>query len=331
MRKDVKIGLTIGGVLLAVLIVYLLVPKNTDSGQYAGGPGSTNSVDERQEGTGSGYGSTAGSAGSTATSTPSTPTSPPQETTAGPTQPPAANPQTPAAPEQGSTPDAVPAPGDVASGTTAKTVDWERILMTGQIPAVPLAATPGDNGTNRPAPSDPFAPEVNYGSTVKPMPPGSSPGGPAATRSEPTVAPPKAGPREHVVQQGELLTTISLQAYGDARHYREILKANPGVDERKLRPGTKLILPDASTFSAPKAQLAGARQEPAIDPTKEYRVQPGDSLHKIAVKLYGKAGRADDLYEANKDKIGDDSSRLKVGTVLKLPDAPTAASAQSSR
>jgi nucleoid-associated protein YgaU len=74
-----------------------------------------------------------------------------------------------------------------------------------------------------------------------------------------------------------------------------------------------------------------ARLEPSIDSTKEYRVAPGDSLHKIAMKLSGKAAKADDLYELNKDKIGDDSSRVKVGMVLKLPEAPTATSAQSSR
>src|SRR3954452_18499517 len=33
MRKDVRIGLSIGGVLLAVLIVYLLVPKDANTNQ----------------------------------------------------------------------------------------------------------------------------------------------------------------------------------------------------------------------------------------------------------------------------------------------------------
>jgi len=40
MRKDVRIGLSIGGVLLAVLIVYLLVPKdaNNNPTQTQGSP-----------------------------------------------------------------------------------------------------------------------------------------------------------------------------------------------------------------------------------------------------------------------------------------------------
>ena len=66
-----------------------------------------------------------------------------------------------------------------------------------------------------------------------------------------------------------------------------------------------------------------ARAEAPVDPSREYRVQPNDSLHKIALKLYGKPGKADSLYELNRERIGGDSSRIKVGTVLKLPEAPT--------
>ena len=95
-----------------------------------------------------------------------------------------------------------------------------------------------------------------------------------------------------------------------------------------MRPGTTIKMPDPSTFAqprAPQAQQAVARQEASIDANTQYRVQQGDSLHKIALKLYGKATKADALYEANKDKIGDDSSRLKLGTILKLPEPPTVA------
>src|SRR5687767_4803467 len=58
MRKDVKIGLAIGGVLLAVLIVYLLVPKDagrsTEYGQ--GDPSSLSTDDNASEATGRGSG-----------------------------------------------------------------------------------------------------------------------------------------------------------------------------------------------------------------------------------------------------------------------------------
>jgi nucleoid-associated protein YgaU len=216
-------------------------------------------------------------------------------------------------------------------------VDWERILTTGEVPPevrIPLAAVPpGNTGPSR-AETDVFGepqreatPEINWHSAGT-TPPGSPVG---STPAPAAPAAPKSTPREHVVQQGEHLSSISLAIYGDARHYREILKANPGLDERKLKPGTKIKLPDPSTFTSGRAQQAIARLEPSIDPTKEYRVAPGDSLHKIAVKLYGKPARADELYELNRARIGDDSSRVKVGMVLNLPEPPTAPGAQSSR
>jgi nucleoid-associated protein YgaU len=53
-------------------------------------------------------------------------------------------------------------------------------------------------------------------------------------------------------------------------------------------------------------------------------VQPGDSLHKIALQLYGQSTKADRIYQLNKQMIGDDPHRLKVGQVLQLPDPPAA-------
>jgi nucleoid-associated protein YgaU len=327
MRKDVKIGLSIGGLLLAVLIVYLLVPKNNDTRQVARDTDSANTGGGRQEGTGSGFGGNS--------TTPLTSTGGVQDATPGASQAPEGARETPAAPDRPAAPEATQPPADAPT----KPVDWERILLTGKVPPeaqIPLAAVPPGNTGNNRAETDVFGDpqkgantgqDINWQSAGT-MPPG-SPGGAGPA---PTPAAPRQTPKEHVVQQGEHLSSISLAVYGDARHYKEILKANPGLDERKLRPGTKIKIPDPSTFATPaKAQQAVARLEPSVDPAKEYRVAPGDSLHKIAMKLYGKAAKADDLYELNKDKIGDDSSRVKVGMVLKLPEPPTASSAQSSR
>ena len=326
MRKDVKIGLSIGGVLLAVLIVYLLVPKDTDTRRVAQDTDSVNPVPpagERREEPGPAIGGN-----------PSTPTppgasqeSPSRDATHTP-QPP---PETPASPERPTGQELAQVPSEAASGASLKPVDWETILSTGKIP---LAAT-GGNAGSRPE-VDPFGEpqkgtsgqDMNWQSTVsRPRdPPVSEPSAPT------TPAPARRTPKDHVVQQGEHLSSISLAVYGDARHYKEILKANPGLDERKLKPGTKLNIPDPSTFTAAaKAQQAVARLEPSIDTTKEYRVAQGDSLYKIAMKLYGKPAKADELFELNKEKIGNDSSRVKVGMVLKLPEPPTATPAQSAR
>ena len=328
MRKDVKIGLSIGGILLAVLIVYLLVPKNNPNSQYAR-DGASNQTTDGQAGStpGSEYG------GGTA----SAPGGASQENSAA---------QQPTSPQTGQetirsndqTATGGASPSDAIASTTPKSVDWERILTTGIVPEeakVPLAA-PGVNGAPR---DDVFAepqkgPGTTGGNDINWNSPPATPPATPVTPGQPQQGAPavtRTGRKDHVIQQGESLSSISLAAYGDARYYRELLKANPTLDERKLRPGTKIILPDPSTFGAGKAQPAVARLEPTIDSSKEYRVVAGDSLHKIAMKLYGKPAKADDLYELNKEKIGDDSSRVKVGMVLKLPEAPTATSARTSR
>jgi nucleoid-associated protein YgaU len=52
-----------------------------------------------------------------------------------------------------------------------------------------------------------------------------------------------------------------------------------------------------------------------------YVVQSGDTLSKIARKYYGDAWATSwqRIYAANRDVIGEDPSRLKVGMTLDIP------------
>lgn len=45
--------------------------------------------------------------------------------------------------------------------------------------------------------------------------------------------------------------------------------------------------------------------QPASAPAREYTIQPGDSLSKIAKRHYGNPGDWQKIYQANKDKIKD--------------------------
>jgi nucleoid-associated protein YgaU len=143
---------------------------------------------------------------------------------------------------------------------------------------------------------------------------------------------------DYRIQSGETLSSISTTFYGSPAYYPAIVKANPGIDPQRLKVGTTIKLPDASAVkpSASDATHASARipgstaaPAAAIDANSEYKVQPGDSLHKIAVKLYGKSTEADKIYQLNKQMIGDDPHRLKVGQVLKLPEPPTVTTSAS--
>jgi nucleoid-associated protein YgaU len=50
-------------------------------------------------------------------------------------------------------------------------------------------------------------------------------------------------------------------------------------------------------------------------------VASGDTLSHIAARYYGDAGRWPDIYEANKDIIGDNPNLIRVGQELEIPGA----------
>jgi nucleoid-associated protein YgaU len=56
-------------------------------------------------------------------------------------------------------------------------------------------------------------------------------------------------------------------------------------------------------------------------PVEAYVVQPGDTLSRIAGKVYGDVAPRSwrRIYEANRAAIGDDPSRIQVGMRLTIP------------
>jgi nucleoid-associated protein YgaU len=68
--------------------------------------------------------------------------------------------------------------------------------------------------------------------------------------------------------------------------------------------------------TAPKATPAA----PAAPPEQTYTVVAGDSLSKIAKKLYGDANQWRRIFEANRDQI-ENPDLIKPGQKLKIPAA----------
>ena len=68
----------------------------------------------------------------------------------------------------------------------------------------------------------------------------------ADTKSEQKQAKNAETPRYHTVRDGETLTGISYQYYGSDNKWQKIRDANREIikDVKKLKPGTKLIIPD---------------------------------------------------------------------------------------
>ena len=115
------------------------------------------------------------------------------------------------------------------------------------------------------------------------------------------------------------------------------------MDPTRLRPGQTIKLPDlpaaerAEHHAAPRRGAvrrhppAPPRPPPSIAPTRVRRQGRRQPLPHLPTKLYGNANKVDALYDLNKDRIGPDRERLKLGMTLKLPEPPTSLPVKESR
>ncbi len=400
MRKDVKLGLAVGGVLLAVLVVYVLVVPGTNTNQAGATLENLDGSEiESPEGDNAG-------AGALAYGTPGT-----DATTGGQSGRSAANQQSgstggmiaDAATANGGSDRANTSSGEKPSGESAGSEsaggwNWDALVNgTEKVPSLAAGtdvptngylATAGgtvdgsstdgssdngvsagsglsggngtsqnggatnggatngngsatatgssvlsDNGnafpsSNSPSASDTLGDATAASSSQSPAQQNGLAGG-AQENANATSATPAAsgsGVRTHVVKVGDTYSKISLAAYGTSKHYARIEQANPGIDPTRLKLGQTITLPEIAAKPAAAATAAQA----FLDPKTEYKVQPNDSLHTISLRLYGKADRVEKIYELNKATIGDDMTRVKIGTVLKLPEPPTQSTVATS-
>ena len=317
MRKDVILGMTIGGVMLAVVIFYFALSSNSKhdkqgveiSAVDAGGAGDT----PGQSGDGSA--------------------------------------ETPAKPSQGGSPRPSDSSGSATgkptflSATSTEKFDpiWGKHLWPNSVVTVTPDVNGADPQNTNTAVGEAGAPREKLAGdgSSNDKSPAEVPGGankPGNVEAPVAIDPvPFSTPKRnvHKIQKGETLSTIAAAAYGSPNLYPYILRANPKLDPTRLKPGTEITLPDVSEVKGPekaadknaeKSSDAGTisqKVEPTIDAKTEYRVQAGDSLHKIAVKLYGKVGMVERIYDLNKAAIGDNPAKLKLGMILKLPAVPT--------
>ncbi len=290
MRKDAKIGFAIGGVLLAVLTVYaIVVPKHKK----------TNST--------------------VAVITP-----PPADlspATPGPTM-----------IASGVGPDV--APISPMPAPSAPVVDAQQT-----VPAAPLLdpakATPplrvdAGNTDDQKTPGI-----VADNGPIVPAPPAESHIKPNKVKSlqlDVPEAPSAGSDRVYVVQAGQTLSSIANDIYGNPRFWVAIQRENKAINANHLKVGQKISLPDITPIrpgaveevTPPESVITASHVVEASIETGSthgsYVVKPGDSLYKIARTVLGSGRKAEALYALNKDIIGSDKTRLKLGTILKLPE-----------
>lgn len=297
MRKDLRVGTAIGGVLVAVLVVYAVVvppTKKNDKSKSAvvlqtGGTGASStggasdlgagepagaSHDTNGSGPAAGSGQTsgadAGATGNTGGATGAGTNVGGGTTAAGGTNvgSGAATGDTGTGASGNVAPGAgaPPAPGAGSGGT-----DWRTLLSADHVDDSTLrTSTPpparrdgaavlaGDNRPGVDAPGGGSAAGAT-GSPANNGATGSSHSGGSISPGPGVLIdpPPPSNASVHKVQAGETFSSIAKSVYGDARYYKEIAKANPNVNPSRLRPGTSLRLPDKSSFKSSGSNTSG--------------------------------------------------------------------------
>jgi len=347
MRKDVKVGFVVGGILVAVLVAVAIVSGPKQKPHNGADLSAADSAQTDQAATGERPPSPAdaSAAKSAEGATPQAPSSGDKpsdpftpsgatgavaqndsKTTPGASEPTAEDKWMLAlnkgvAPMMTTTPEATQKSlASAADKPTAEQAATSAKAMGDVIEALKNVSTPPTTGPTSPA-------DRGGVSSVTPVRPAVS-----SSLTSGANASTSAGQRTHVVQQGETIVKIAEAAYGSQNYWPHIVRANPGVTPEKLRPGMTLILPAVSEVRADRPAVvvptetnapASLASQPNIDPRSQYVVERGDSLQKISTKLYGSAARWQAIYDANKDKIGPDPAKLKLHAVLKLPEPPT--------
>jgi nucleoid-associated protein YgaU len=208
------------------------------------------------------------------------------------------------------------------------------------------AAPPGENEKGAvatpPAPSGVTPTKTGPGasppSKSEPLTPGKEravPGAPVRGSAAP------GGGTSYTIQDGDTLSYIARERYGDDRYWTKIKEANPNIDPDHLLVGQTIVLPpkDAVVGAKPAADKAketpsAAKEEAAkkasakgaaegggaAKSTRTYIVAKGDTLASIARAVLKDVNRWREIYELNKEKIKDPDV-LHEGTELKLPPA----------
>jgi LysM repeat protein len=139
----------------------------------------------------------------------------------------------------------------------------------------------------------------------------------------------------YAVAADDTYWTIAKKTYGSGSYFKALYEHNRRRlnNAGSLRPGMQLILPDEATLQrlyptlCPRPQRVAAaprtRRASATLPegnTRQYVVSEGDTLYDVARRQLGKASRWAEIYELNRDAIGNASDRLAPGTQLNLPE-----------
>lgn len=135
------------------------------------------------------------------------------------------------------------------------------------------------------------------------------------------------------VEANDNFWLISQKVYGTGAYFKALQEHNRGRSREAapLHAGDEISTPPLEVLRdsypdfcpKPRSTAAAGRASPRNRSAEFYTVAEGDTLFDIARHELGKASRWLEIYELNRDQLGDDFTRLAPGTQLTLPgDSP---------
>lgn len=297
MRKDLRLGLGIGALALVFAVTFLVVRNHTQNQLEDTGDGAQASAEGVTAGP-PGANMPAATVGggapiSTVILPPLQPVKPPAETSKITAPAPAAK---------------TPIPTTPVAGRS----NWDALLSEGRPPG-PISSS----AINRTPPPSVTADPFNQVTRIEP---------PAARPMSPTGQLSAMTGRPYTIRQGDTFSSVAKEQYGAEKYYLQIEQANPNVNTMRLKPGQQIILPELDAIARgarPRGDpIDRASDNRPINERTEYRVDTGDSLYRISMRLYGNPRMADAIYEMNRSAIGANPDRLRLGMILRLPAVP---------
>jgi nucleoid-associated protein YgaU len=114
--------------------------------------------------------------------------------------------------------------------------------------------------------------------------------------------------------------TDSVEGYGAnaPTSEPEVVEAAPSPETAAQASDDSAAGTERDDVDSPTASDSPAASS-ASPESRRYTVQVGDSLWNIAADFMGSGARWEELYEANRDVIGDDPMNLRAGIVITIP------------
>lgn len=129
-------------------------------------------------------------------------------------------------------------------------------------------------------------------------------------------------PTTYKVKKGDDLWHISEKFYNSGYNFVDIVKENKLANQNVIEVGTELVIPKVEPRLLNKAKVETKTEVKPVTISIEgatYKTVKGDFLWSIALRAYGDGYKWTAIYNANKAKIGTNSSMLFAGVELTLP------------